>query len=168
MKRLVAVLLGMSAVLVSAGCGPIDYERDITPVAGRKVYVGPAKITNCHAQLDKAGTEAEIQKTAKDLLKHYGYTVVEDAGSADLVLSADVLEFNLGSTTARVIVGAGQSWHDTSILIKPQGGLENTGHRRAEVSAGAYSNFKGAEQHRKALVNEIAKMHVWVAAEYCP
>ncbi len=167
MKRIAAVLLGLCSVL-GVGCGPISYQGEITPVAGRNVYVGPAKITNCHSELDKAGTESEIRKTAEDLLRHYGYTVVEDPSAADLVLNADVLEFNLGSTTARVIVGGGQSWHDTSMIIKPKGGLDNTGHRRAEVSAGAYSNWKGAEQHRKALVNEIAKMHVWVAQKYCP
>ncbi len=168
MNRLAAALLAICAVLGSTGCGPIRYEGDITPVAGRNVYVGQSKITNCHAELDKAGTEADIRKTAEDLLKHYGFTVVADPSAADLVLSADVLEFNLGSTTARVIVGGGQAWHDTTIIIKPKAGVDNTGHRRAEVSAGAYSNWKGTEAHRKAVVNEIAKMHVWVAQKYCP
>jgi len=167
MSRLASAVLAV-LTLVAAGCGPISYARDIEPVGGRKVCVEPAKITNCHAELDRAATEEEIRKTAEDLLTHYGFQVVTDPSGADLVLRADVLHFDLGSTTARVIVGRGQSWHDTTILITPQGGTPNTGHRRAEVSAGAYSNWKGTEAHRRALVNEIAKMHVWVAQEYCP
>ena len=132
MRLATAALLAFAA-LVAAGCGPIKYERDIEMVGGRNVFVEPPKITNCHAELDKAGTEADIKKAAEEQLTHYGFHVVNDPESADLVLRADVLEFNLGSNTARIIVGGGQAWHDTVVLIKPKGHGENTGSRRAEV-----------------------------------
>jgi hypothetical protein len=161
-----AALLAFAAL--AAGCGPIKYEKEIEMVGGRNIFVEQPHITNCHAELDKAGTEADIKKAAEDELTHYGYHVVADESAADLVLRADVLEFNLGSTTARILVGGGQAWHDTVVLIKPKGHGENTGSRRAEVSAGAYSNWKGTEPHRRALVNEIGRMHVWIAQKYCP
>jgi hypothetical protein len=155
-------------LLAAVGCGPIRYDADITPVAGNSVFVDQPVIHNCHPELDKAGTENEIRTRAQDLLRGYGYTVAADAASADLVLKASVTEFQLGSRAARIIAGAGQAWHDTTIQITPRGGTTNAGRRRAEVSAGAFNNYKGAEAHRLAVANEIAKMHVWVAGKYCP
>ncbi|MEK7469970.1 MAG: hypothetical protein AAB074_21590 [Planctomycetota bacterium] len=166
--RLATAALFAFAAMAATGCGPIDYERDIERVGGRNVFVESPKITNCHAELDKAATEADIKKAAEELLTHYGFRVVSDPGSADLVLRADVLEFHLGSKAARILVGAGQAWHDTVVLIKPKNLTDNTGHRRAEVSAGAFNNWQGTEAHRRAVINEIGKMHVWVAQKYCP
>ncbi|KAF0245659.1 MAG: hypothetical protein FD180_1437 [Planctomycetota bacterium] len=167
MKFAAAALFAFAA-LAATGCGPIKYGNPIERVGGRRVFVEQPKITNCHAELDKAATETEIKKSAEELLTHYGYQVVMDPDSADLVLRADVLDFSMGNTAARVLIGGGQAWHDTIVLIKPKGHTDNTGHRRAEVSAGAYSNWKGAEAHRRAVVNEIGKMHVWIAQKYCP
>ncbi|MCE9584019.1 MAG: hypothetical protein K8T20_16165 [Planctomycetes bacterium] len=168
MKRFLLAAFVLVTSLAATGCGPIKYEHDIDMVAGRRVFVEPARISNCHAALNKEAVEAEIHKTAEDYLQHYGFTVVQDPDSADLILKADVAEFNLGSTTARVLIGGGQAWHDTAIVMHPKGFSVNVGHRRAEVSAGAYGNWKGAEAHQHALVDEIAKMHVWVAQKSCP
>ena len=165
--RFATAALFAFAALAATGCGPIKYGGPIQPVGGRRVFVDSPKITNCHAELDKAKTEQEIKQSAEDLLTHYGYEVVRDPESADLVLRADIMDFSMGNTAARIWVGGGQAWHDTTVLIKPKGQSDNTGHRRANVSAGAYSNWKGAELHRQAVVQEIGKMHVWIAQKYC-
>lgn len=161
------LLFCLPFALALAGCGgPIHYAFDPVQVQGRTVCVEMPTIANGDQRIDTAQTCEDIRKLANDYLQRYGYTTVQDAGGASLVLRAEISEFHLGSTAARVWVGAGQSWHDTSIRIHPAGGSDNTGRRKAEVDAGAYSNWKGDEPHRRAIVDEIAKMHVWVAEKY--
>ena len=162
------LLLALSVLVptLAVGCGPISYAQSPQRIDGRTVYVEMPTIAVPDQRIDAAKTCQEIHDLAIDYLKRYGYEPASDPSMASLTLRAEIANFHLGSTAARVWVGAGQSWHETTIVIRPRGLSENTGYRRAEVAAGAYSNYKGDEAHRVAVCHEIAKMHVWIADKY--
>jgi hypothetical protein len=159
--------MAVAVLTVLAGCGPIRYARDVEEIPGNKIFVEYPTIGNADARIDKEKTKTEIRALAVQWLQRYAYQVVSSPEEADLVLKADVTQIHLGAAAARVLTGYGQSWHETTIQITA-GGYSNAGYRKAEVAAGAYSNWKGDAQHWRALMDEIGKMHAWVAGKHMP